>query len=128
MQLAGFPQPPQAGCSQDHEARQVQVAQPKPLRHVRGPRISPWLQYCDRLVGRDGEDFFALMDKFDEQGFRTIDQLTSSRISIEKLSDWLKIGKGTADLIIQYAEEDMALVRDGNFTMGLEPAPDFDFE
>ena len=36
------------------------------------------------------------------------------------------------DLIIQYAEEDMALVGNGNFTMDLEPAPigglDFGFE
>jgi hypothetical protein len=38
-------------------------------------------------------------------------------MSVENLSNWLEIGKGTADLIIQYAEEDMALVRDGKFTM-----------
>jgi endonuclease III-like uncharacterized protein len=38
-------------------------------------------------------------------------------MTVENLSNWLGIGKGTADLIIQYAEEDMALVRDGKFTM-----------
>jgi len=38
-------------------------------------------------------------------------------MSVENLSNWIEIGKGTADLIIQYAEEDMALVRDGKFTM-----------
>jgi hypothetical protein len=44
-------------------------------------------------------------------------------MSVENLSNWLEIGKGTADLIIQYAEEDMVLFSDGNFTMDLEPAP-----
>jgi hypothetical protein len=86
-------------------------------RHVRGPRISDWLQYCDRLPGRDGELFFRLADKFNQEGYRTIDQLTTSRMSVENLSNWLNIGKGTADLIIQYAEEDMELVRDGKFSM-----------
>lgn len=123
MQWAGFPQPPGSqaygpgpGFPQPNPA--------VPLRHVRGPRISNWLQYCDRVPGRDGEDFSALAGKFDHQGYRTIDQLTGNRISVEKLSSWLEIGKGTADLIIQYAEEDMVLVRDGNFTMGLEPPPE----
>lgn len=49
-------------------------------------------------------------------------------MSVENLSNWLEIGKGTSDLIIHYAEEDMALVRDGNFTMDLEPAPEMDLE
>ena len=65
------------------------------------------------------------------QGFRTIDQLTGTRMLVNNLSNWLEIGRGTADLIIQYAEEDMALVSDGNFTMDLEPppaGPDFSFE
>jgi hypothetical protein len=119
---AGFPQPP-AGLPQAYG-----VAQPNPTvprMHVRGPRISAWLQYCDRCPGRDGENFYALVDRFDEQGYRTIDQLTGSRMSVENLSNWLKIGKGTADLIIQFAEEDMGLVGDGNFTMDMEPAPEF---
>jgi hypothetical protein len=109
---ASFPQP---------SGPQVPQANPTvPLRHVRGPRIFDWLEYCDRVPGRDGEFFFGLADKFDKQGYRTIDQLTSSRMTVENLSNWLEIGKGTADLIIQYAEEDMVLVRDGKFTM--EPA------
>jgi hypothetical protein len=112
---AGFPQPP------GPQGFGVPQANPTvPLRQVRGPRIFDWLQYCDRLPGRDGEYFFQLADKFNQQGYRTIEQLTGSRMSVENLSNWLDIGKGTADLIIQYAEEDMALVRDGKFTM--EPA------
>ena len=38
-------------------------------------------------------------------------------MSIENLSSWIKIGKGTADYIIQYVDEDMALVNDGKFAM-----------
>lgn len=38
-------------------------------------------------------------------------------MSIEKLSDWLGIGKGTAQIIIEYADEDMVSVHEGTFTM-----------
>ena len=63
------------------------------------------------------------------QGYQTIDQLTGPRMSVENLSNWLEISKGTADLIIQFAEQDMVLVSNGEFTMDLELAgPDFDFE
>jgi len=108
----GFPQP---HGPQGYGAPQANPI--PPLRHVRGPRISEWLQFCDRVPGRDGEIFFGLADRFDHQGYRTIDQLTGSRVSVGNLSNWLEIGKGTADLLIQYAEEDMALVRNGGFTM-----------
>ena len=113
MQWAGLP--PQAPVPQPNPT--------VPQKHIRGPRISPWLQYCDRLPGREGEKFSALAAKFDKEGYRTIDQLT--RMSLENLSNWFGIGKGIADIIIQYAEEDMALVRDGNFTMDLEPPQDW---
>jgi hypothetical protein len=88
-----------------------------PPRLVRGPAISAWLQYCDRHPSHQGENFAFLANKFGEQGYQTMDQLTRSRISVENLSGWLSIGKGTADYIIQYADEDMALVRDGKFMM-----------
>ena len=100
-----------------------------PLRRVRGPQILAWLPYCDHLPHCDGEDLSALTDKFCVQGYRTIDQLTGPRMSVENLSNWLEIGKGTADFIIRYAEEDLVLVSNGKFTMDLELAgPDFDFE
>ena len=38
-------------------------------------------------------------------------------MSVENLSSWIKIGKGTTDYIIQYADEDMALVNDGKFAI-----------
>ena len=41
-------------------------------------------------------------------------------MSIENLSSWVNIGKGTADYIIQYVDEDMALVIDDKFVMELD--------
>jgi hypothetical protein len=106
---AGFPQPPgpQAPPTAPPAA---------PPRLVRGPDMLQWLAYCDRVPGR-GDFFYGLADKFNREGYLTIDQLTSNRMTVENLSNWLVIGKGTADLIIQYADEDMALVRDGKFRM-----------
>ena len=40
-----------------------------PQKHIRGPRISPWLQYCNRLPGCEGEKFSALTAKFDKEGY-----------------------------------------------------------
>jgi hypothetical protein len=40
-------------------------------------------------------------------------------MSVENLSGWLGIGKGTADYIIQSADEDIMLVRNRKFTMDL---------
>ena len=92
------------------------IMPPKP---VKGPAISAWLQYCDGHLSHQGKNFFELAEKFGEQGYRTIDQLTSSQMSIKNLSSWLGIGKGTADYIIQYTNEDMVLVRSGKFMMDL---------
>ena len=46
-----------------------------------------------------------------------INQLTSGCMSIENMSSWMNIGKGTADYIIQYADEDMVLMNNGEFKM-----------
>jgi hypothetical protein len=92
------------------------------------PKIRAWLDYCDRHPERQGEDFGAHGDRFDEEGYRRISQLTGERISVEKLSKWLGIGKGTADLLIQYAEEDMELVKAGTFSMELVKAGMFSMD
>ena len=86
-------------------------------KSVKGPVISTWLCYCDNHPDCCGENLTTLTGNFDEQGYQTINQLTSACMSIENLSSWIKIGKGTADYIIQYADEDMALVNDGKFAM-----------
>jgi hypothetical protein len=56
--------------------------------------------------------------KFEEQGYRRIDQITQA--TIKQLSDWLKIRKGIADLMITYVREDMRLLGEGRFSMGME--------
>ncbi|KAF8812203.1 hypothetical protein BYT27DRAFT_7207642 [Phlegmacium glaucopus] len=91
-----FPMPQWAGFQQPPSSQAFGAPQPNPTAPtgpVKGPKISEWLEYCDRK----GENFSSLAYKFTKQ---------------ENLSNWLQIGKGTADLIIQYAGEDMALVRD----------------
>jgi len=123
--------PPQASVTQPNPTAPSAPSAPSalsvPQKYIRGPLILPWLQYCDRFPGREGENLSALAVKFDTEGYRTIDQLTGSRMSVENLSNWFGIGKGVADRIIQYAEEDMALVGAGNFTMDLDPPQDRDW-
>lgn len=83
------------------------------------PLISEWIEYCDRHPNRVGGNLSSVIPKFQDQGFRYINQLTGSRVTIEKLSDWLSVGPGTADLIISYAEEDCKLIATGTFRMEL---------
>ena len=84
---------------------------------VKGPVISTWLHYCDSHSDCGGENLAAPMSNFSDQGYWTINELTSACLSIENLSSWIKIGKRTADHIIQYAIDDMALVNSGKFVM-----------
>jgi hypothetical protein len=86
-----------------------------PTQSVEYPMIAEWLTYCDNHPQRSGEDFSSLMPKFDDEGFRRLYQLTGDRITVEKLSEWLGIRKGTADLILRYAEEDIVVIRAGVF-------------
>jgi hypothetical protein len=72
------------------------------------------------------ESFSTLAETFDKEGYRRVDQLASNCTSVEKLSDWLGIGKGTADLLIHYADEDVKLLKSGVFTMTLQDAMDTD--
>jgi hypothetical protein len=96
----------------------AQPAGPQPLANI--PKIPEWLAYCDRHRECEGDNLSALAIKFGEQGFHRIDQLTGGQnhfAMVEKLSEWLQIGKGTADLIVWYAEEDLELVKSGSFVM-----------
>jgi hypothetical protein len=88
-----------------------------PTTKIEYPMISEWLKYCDRHPQRRGENLSDHGWKFDKEGYRRIHQLTGDRITVENLSDWLMIGKGTADLLIRYAEEDIELVKAGTFMM-----------
>ena len=89
------------------------------MQPVNYPMITEWLTFCDNHPQRSGEDFGSLVPKFDKEGFRRLHQLTGDRITVEKLSDWLGIGKGTADLILGYAEEDVAAIRAGTLQIPL---------
>ena len=79
------------------------------------PNIAEWLHYCDKHPQHSGDNLSAHILKFEDQGYRRIDQIT--RATIEQLSDWLNIGKGIADLIISYAREDVRLLNEGRFSM-----------
>ena len=82
-----------------------------PVQPLDYPLISEWLSQCDDHPQHAGEDFTSLVLKFDKEGFRRLHQLTGDHITVEKLSEWIGIGKGTADLILRYAEEDIAAIR-----------------
>jgi hypothetical protein len=93
------------------------TATTRPLSDTQYPSIYPWLLYCDRHPHRGGDDLTNLGPKFEKEGFRYISQLSRARVSIEQLSKWLGIGKGIADLLLQYAESDVELVHAGMFSM-----------
>jgi len=88
-----------------------------PMQSIDYPMIPKWLAYCNNHPQCSGEDFNSLVPKFNEKGFRCLHQLTGDCITVEKLSEWLGIGKGTADLILRYAEEDVVAICAGVFQM-----------
>ena len=94
---------------------------------AKGPAIANWLRYCDNHQDCKGAAFCMLAEIFEEQGYRTIEQLMSTQITVVDMSTWLGIGKGTADLIIQYADEDMNLVRNGMFRMDNAVISEYDW-
>ncbi|KAF8229135.1 hypothetical protein L208DRAFT_1379050 [Tricholoma matsutake] len=83
------------------------------------PDISNWLNYCNSHPDHAGEDFRSHIAAFNRHGYRHMNQLTGPQMTIEKLSEWLSIGGGMADLLIQYAEEDVMLIKNGSFSMKL---------
>jgi hypothetical protein len=95
------------------------VPNSSPTIPIRYPEISKWLHYCDTHPHRSGTNLSRHAWRFKQEGYLRIQQLATDRISVEKLSEWLGIGKGTADLIIQYAQEDVQLVRAGKLDLEL---------
>lgn len=116
-----YPQPPNPALPM---AVQPIPTQPAPGAKIDYPKIPAWLKHCDNHPDRGDERFFMHAWKFEQEGYRRINQLTGERTTVEKLSQWLDIGKGTADLLIQYAEEDVALVKAGTFLMILGDGSD----
>ena len=119
MQQHGWPGlPPSAGF---HPSMMPGFHQPAPIASttqlIKGPAITNWLDHCDLHKDRPGTLFHTLVGKFEREGYQTIDQLTSSRVTVADLSSWLNIGKGTADLIVTYADADMVLAQNGTFKL-----------
>jgi len=81
------------------------------------PKLAAWLEYCDQHVDRSGDNLVQYKDQFEAEGFRRLDQLFGNIVSVEDISRWLSIKKGVAVTILNYANDDMALVRAGKFTM-----------
>ncbi|KAH9992366.1 hypothetical protein BJV77DRAFT_445117 [Russula vinacea] len=81
------------------------------------PDVGDWVAHCDTLPKRSRANLGALRERLLEQGFFEIDQLTRDNITISDLVSSLGVGTGIAALIIRYADEDVACVREGTFEM-----------
>jgi len=77
----GIQNPPMASALAQHQIQPM----------VAHPNIAEWLRYCDKHPQRSGDNLSAHIPKFEDQGYRRINQIT--RATIEQLSDWLNIGK-----------------------------------
>ena len=75
--------------------------------------------YCDKHPQQSRAQFGELSAKLDEQGYLWIDQLTGDHVLQSNLAQYLQIGLGKAALIIRWAEEDMAHICKGTFSMDL---------
>ena len=97
--------PPPPWFGYPHVPPSAPAPAPAPARvnmEIDYPKIEEWLRFCDHHPSRSGENFRAHAFNFASEGYRRINQLTRDRISVEEMSKWLGIGKGTADLIIGY--------------------------
>ena len=81
------------------------------------PKLAAWLEYCDQHVDQSGDNLAQYKDQFKAEGFCCLDQLVGNIMSVEDILRWLLIKKGVAITILNYANDDMALVRAGKFTM-----------
>ena len=115
--LPGLPQqpmPPTASMNQP-QGNATPVAEPEPEYEY--PSISQWLCHCDKHPRRQSYQLGRHAAAFEREGFACLDQLVGSRITISDLSEWLQIGRGTADLIIRCAEQDVLLVKNRKFEL-----------
>jgi hypothetical protein len=85
------------------------------------PSITEWLSYCDTIPTRkerSGIIFSDFSDKFDSLGFDRMEQL-DSEVSIQNLTDWLKIKPGIATDILRHARADLAAIKAGRLIFPL---------
>jgi hypothetical protein len=99
----------------------LQQAQSRPEVEIEYPPIGPWLDYLDAhpIRGKHQINFARYAPAFNGEGFFTMNQLVSDRVTVEKLSNWFGIGKGIADLLINYAQRDVESIKSGTLSMRL---------
>ena len=64
-----------------------------PIKSIKGPAICDWLDHCDYLPDCEGPSFGTIAGKFKQQGYHSVNQLTSSHMTVADLSTWLDIRK-----------------------------------
>lgn len=81
------------------------------------PDIVSWFAFLDRHEQRnqDGLTFTPYGPILKAKGFLRLSQLTLDFFRLSDLQTWLGIEVGTAILIMQYAEEDLAAIRSGKW-------------
>jgi hypothetical protein len=95
--------------------------QNRPEVEIEYPLIGPWLNYLDShpVRGKYQINFGRYAAAFQGEGFFAVNQLVSDHVTIEKLSNWLGIGKGIADLLIDYAQRDVESIKLGTLSARL---------
>ena len=81
------------------------------------PTVSEWAQYCDNHPKCSKANLSTLCKKFEQEGYLNIEQLTSAYISLIELVQSLGISFGFAKLIICYADENVASIYNGTFSL-----------
>jgi hypothetical protein len=85
---------------------------------IRYPNIEEWFQSLDEhnIRGQDGIRFSQYGAVLKAEGFIRLSQLTLEFLSLKDLQELLGIGKGTAVLLMQYAQEDINAIKAGSLT------------
>ena len=85
------------------------------------PDVADWIQYCDRHPKRLKARLGDLGVVLAREGFDSLDQLGKKHVADSDLARSLGIGLGRAARITTFAEEDIALLRAGQFDMNSMP-------
>jgi hypothetical protein len=81
--------------------------------------MTAWFSYLDTHAGRNQDRIFfgPYGEKLESKGFRRIDLLKRDLITPSDLEEWLGIDTGTAFLILHYAQEDIAAIKEGKLNI-----------
>ena len=89
------------------------------LRHVDIPKMHDWLAYLDHheMRNKDGITFSSFGPAFKEEGVISISQLPFGSFNLTDRARRWNMKPGTAVLIMQYAERDLAAVKSGRLVI-----------